>query len=104
MASWAAIPALSGFHYSAVDKSISFGPKEGNYFWSNGYAWGNCAISKNSRGNKVALSVVQGKLNLSSFALENFGKVFFKDELTIPAGSIANFELAPQGSVRIVNR
>jgi len=45
MANWAANLALSGFHYSAVDKSISFTDKPGNYFWSNGYAWGTAKVS-----------------------------------------------------------
>jgi hypothetical protein len=45
MASWGANLALSGFHYSAIDKSITFTDKPGNYFWSNGYAWGTAKIS-----------------------------------------------------------
>lgn len=38
MASWASIIAQSGFLYSAVDKSIKFTDKPGNYFWSTGSA------------------------------------------------------------------
>jgi hypothetical protein len=45
MASWAANLALSGFHYSAIDKSISFTDKPGNYFWSNGFAWGMAKVT-----------------------------------------------------------
>ncbi len=40
MASWAAVPALSGFHYSAIDKSIRWAQFDGTHFWSNGSAYG----------------------------------------------------------------
>lgn len=45
MASWGANLALSGFHYSTIEKSIAFTDKPGNNFWSNGYAWGTAKIS-----------------------------------------------------------
>uniref|UniRef100_A0A2B4RB04 Non-lysosomal glucosylceramidase n=1 Tax=Stylophora pistillata TaxID=50429 RepID=A0A2B4RB04_STYPI len=40
MASWAAVLAQSGFHYSGVDKKIQFTEKAGKYFWSNGFEIG----------------------------------------------------------------
>lgn len=69
MASWAAIPALSGFHYSGVNHSISFTATPGSYFWSNGSAWGTCRVTE----KEATLRVWKGSLDLTSFALE--GKV-----------------------------
>lgn len=93
MASWAAIPALSGFHYSAVDKTMSFTSRDGKYFWSNGYAWGECSIRKGNQDKNVELSVVHGpQLTLSRFSLQDYGSISFKDvPLTIPSGSRAKF-------------
>ena len=73
MASWAAVPALSGFAWDGVAKAMSFDPvvadaaKEGSYFWSNGDAWGTCRIGA---GAKTAeLAVLHGSLSLGSFRL-----------------------------------
>jgi uncharacterized protein (DUF608 family) len=60
MASWAANLALSGFHYSAMEKSISFTDKPGNYFWSNGYAWGVAKV----KNNGVEIRVDSGSIDL----------------------------------------
>jgi non-lysosomal glucosylceramidase len=93
MASWAATLALTEFRYSGVDKTMTFTCKDGKYFWSNGYAWGNCSINKNSRGTTVLLSVLHGELNLSKFSLGNGDSAAFKERLSIPAGSFARFEV-----------
>jgi hypothetical protein len=94
MASWAAVPALTGFHYSGVDKTMTFVPKEGRYFWSNGYAWGICSIRRNIRGMTVELSVLHGQLALSQFSLPGFGSLSFKEPLAIPTSSRAQFTVA----------
>ncbi len=93
MASWAAIPALSGFHYSAVDKTMTLTSKEGTYFWSNGYAWGTCSVSKMHNKYSVALSVLHGDLHLSRFSLENAGAITFRKGLAIAQNSQAMFAL-----------
>jgi len=69
MASWAAVLAYSGFNYSAVQKSLEFTANAGSYFWSNGSAWGTCKIE----GKKAELTVLMGKLQLSSFTLKGLG-------------------------------
>lgn len=48
MASWAALLALSGFGYSAVEQSITFAAcqQPTRVFWSNGSAWGACLVSR----------------------------------------------------------
>lgn len=45
MASWSLVLALSGFHYSGVDRSMHFTDRPGTYFWSNGASWGLCRVA-----------------------------------------------------------
>jgi non-lysosomal glucosylceramidase len=66
MASWASVIALSGFQYSAIDKSMTFTAKPGTYFWSNGSAWGTCKVSE----NKAELHVLSGEVELGRFTLK----------------------------------
>lgn len=75
MASWAAILALTGFHYSAVEKVMTFAPKIGRHFWSTGYAWGRCVISKVGEGYQVELMVQHGSLPLRSLRLTGKGEI-----------------------------
>ncbi len=91
MASWAAVLALTGFQYSGVDKAMTFAPKAGTYFWSNGYAWGSCALKRTRRGTSIELSVLHGQLTLSQFSLRDYGSTQFKEPVAIPAGSRAQF-------------
>jgi non-lysosomal glucosylceramidase len=62
MASWAAILALTGFHYSAIDKTMTFAAKLGLHFWSTGYAWGTCKITKRGKTLVPQLKVLSGQL------------------------------------------
>jgi len=73
MASWAAILAQSGFHYSGVDKYIAFTSKSGKYFWSNGYAWGVCEIENKSKVANMKFTVLFGTIELKEFRLKDFG-------------------------------
>ncbi|MCJ8329417.1 MAG: hypothetical protein HRT89_03885, partial [Lentisphaeria bacterium] len=65
MASWAAIPALSDFLYSAVEQSIQFTEKSGTYFWSTGSAWGNAIVTKTG----LKLTVEFGSIKIKSIQL-----------------------------------
>ncbi len=69
MASWAAVLALSGFHYSGVEKSMRFAAEEGVHFWSNGAAWGTCAIGKSGGEHQVEIEVLHGRLEIKAFRL-----------------------------------
>jgi hypothetical protein len=77
MASWAALLALSGFHYSGVDKVLSFAPKEGAYFWSNGSAWGICRLKQGKQSYEADLTVKRGVLEFQTFSLKGFGQKKF---------------------------
>lgn len=67
MASWSAIIALSGFHYSGVHKSMAITSQPGNYFWSNGYAWGTATVTRND----VTIEVLHGSLTLNTLTVGN---------------------------------
>ncbi|WP_018475058.1 GH116 family glycosyl-hydrolase [Echinicola pacifica] len=69
MMAWGGVLAISGFHYSAVDSSMSFTAKPGRYFWSNGHSWGSCEVKTNT----AILKVLYGELALKEFSLEGLG-------------------------------
>ena len=86
MASWAAVLAMTGFNYSGVTKTMTFAAKEGELFWSNGYAWGSCSLERTARGMNVDLSVLGGQVELSRFVLRGSGEMKFGEILLIRAG------------------
>ncbi|MEN6333209.1 MAG: GH116 family glycosyl-hydrolase [Phycisphaerales bacterium] len=94
MASWAAVLALTGFHYSGVDKSMALAPNEGTYFWSNGYAWGTCTMKRSGKKMDVALSVLSGDLTITKFDLTGHGSRAFEKPLQVSAGHRATFGVA----------
>ncbi|MHC4982442.1 MAG: GH116 family glycosyl-hydrolase [Planctomycetota bacterium] len=91
MASWAAVVALTGFSYSGVEKSMAFAAKPGTFFWSNGHAWGTCALKKAGKAMQVALSVTYGRLALKRFELRRFGAHKWARPLHLAAGKKARF-------------
>jgi hypothetical protein len=90
MASWAAVPALSGFSWDGRTKAIAFDPvgaavaDEGTYFWSNGDAWGTCRIG--AGGRTAELQVIHGSLSLNSFRLGNAPAKTFKAAKNLKEG------------------
>jgi non-lysosomal glucosylceramidase len=88
MSSWASIIALSGFHYSGVEKSVSFTYRPGNYFWSNGYAWGTC----NVENKKATLFVISGQISLKEFKIAEVGSVKMK-EVILKSGENKTFKI-----------
>jgi hypothetical protein len=75
MASWAAVIALPGFHYSGVTKRMTFAPKEGQFFWSTGYSWGQCTLQNDEDSFQIELYVKNGALNLETFELKGIGEI-----------------------------
>jgi len=93
MASWAAVPAMTGFHYSGVDKTMTFARQEGNHFWSNGDAWGVCTIERTGDSAKVTLAVLHGEVTLTEFCLTGLGARQFRDGLRIETDKQAQFQV-----------
>ena len=88
MAAWAAVPALSGFGWSAVEGAIRFAParRAARWFWSNGYAWGTCSQRRAAGRIKVELAVLHGSLSLRRLTLTGFGQVEWVRPRVLAAG------------------
>ena len=95
MASWAAVLALTGFHYSAVEKSVTFASKAGRHYWSNGYAWGTCEIASHERSMSLKFSVLHGSLTLQRFVLSGYGQVDFDPARAIREGETLRLRVWP---------
>ena len=94
MASWAAILALTGFHYSAVDGTIRFSAPAADcrHFWSSGYAWGSCALHPDNNGScGVEFTVMGGEIRFAEFALTGLGAVSFAHEQRVKKGDSLQF-------------
>ncbi|CAF3975253.1 unnamed protein product [Adineta steineri] len=68
MTSWTTLLAWSGFHYSAVTRTMEFGIRTGVFFWSNGYSWGSCWIVENR--TQAHLMVSYGSIEIEYFGLQ----------------------------------
>lgn len=64
MAAWSHVLAWTGFRYSAVTRTVTFGKREGTHFWSNGSAWGTCRIRRTKTGAAVQLKVLYGRIRI----------------------------------------
>ncbi len=80
MASWAAVLALTGFHFSGVEHRMQMAARAGKHFWSTGYAWGTCEMVPVEKGWVVSLAVMGGELSLRRFALTGAGEAEFGAE------------------------
>ena len=88
MVTWAAILALSGFQYSAVDQTIRFAaPREDcRHFWSTGYAWGSCALNPNGASCDVEFTVMGGRVAFAELTLSGLGAVRFDQPRALEKG------------------
>jgi non-lysosomal glucosylceramidase len=94
MASWSTILALSGFHYSAVDGTFFITSTPGQYFWSNGYSWGNASVSKGPRGGTtVKILVDYGKLDLHSVCVTGRSPARGQERVTLHEGETKEFSV-----------
>jgi uncharacterized protein (DUF608 family) len=85
MASWAAVLALTGFHYSGVTGAMTFAPRAGTHFWSTGAAWGTCALIRETGGWQVEIKVLGGTLRLRRFVLTDIGAADPGETRVLPA-------------------
>ena len=92
MASWSAIIAISEFNYSGVEGIFTITSKPGNYFWSNGYAWGNVEIVEAaSSSRQVKITVHSGELKLRSVVVKKLGAARLKKQITLAEGNAQTF-------------
>jgi len=93
MISWSSVLALTGFHYSGVNKEIKFGDITGKYFWSNGYSYGTVEISQQQGGRLMTLKVLNGDIDISKVTLVGFGSVSLAKTNSIQSGATASFKI-----------
>ncbi|MFC2159002.1 GH116 family glycosyl-hydrolase, partial [Acidobacteriota bacterium] len=91
MASWAGVLALTGFHYSAVERKMELKHTNGKHFWSNGYAYGTVKIEQKREGAAVELMVLNGNLDLKSFKLAGYGDINFERPISLGEGQTESF-------------
>ena len=91
MASWSAILALTGFHYSGVTGEMKFGDIKGKYFWSDGYAYGTVEISNSGKERSLTLNVLNGKIDISKMTITGFGSASLKKMTSIETGGKQSF-------------
>ncbi len=90
----ASVLALTGFQYSAVDNIMNFNVLNGEYFWSTGYAYGNIKQSGDEKNRKITINVLNGKIKLNQFVVNEFGKVKFEKLKQIATGDNKSFTIA----------
>lgn len=91
MASWSAVPALSGFQYSGVSGEIKFTDKPGRYFWSNGHSYGMAEISASGNNRVLTLQVLNGRLFVSKIILNGHGSIIIRKGKILQSGSRETF-------------
>lgn len=91
MTSWNAVLAWSGFRYSGVTETMTITSKPGTYFWSNGSAWGTCAVSRTNSTTNVSVSVLSGKLRLRRFTVQDAGTYQSAKTQEITEGKTVDF-------------
>ena len=99
MAAWAGILAYTGFRYSAVDHSMAFNPKDGEYFWSNGYRYGSATIKNQGNRKSLTLSALNGDLTLDRFILNGYGQIDFEEPRHVEPGQAITFEVEKTASL-----
>ena len=93
MIAWAATLALTGFQFSAVEKTMTFAVRNGTFFWSSGYAWGTCELHAQRESFRARLAVLHGQLELNEFRLREFGTYTFPRTRTIAADEQVEFKV-----------
>ena len=93
MAAWAATLALSGFPYSGVSQTLTVNAEPGTFFWSNGYAWGTIAKTKQADGLHVSLSVLSGALPCTSVVVAGYAPGKLRAGGLLSAGAVRELVL-----------
>ena len=93
MAAWAATLALSGFQYSGVSQTLTVNAEPGTFFWSNGYAWGTIAKTKQADGLHVSLSVLSGALPCTSVVVAGYAPGKLRAGGLLSAGAVRELVL-----------
>jgi len=104
MASWAAVIALTGFHYSGVTATLTFAGAERHtrMFWSTGDAWGTCEQRPTRSGTAVRLTVLHGTLRLKHLVLTGRGTLSLDRAVTIRSGQTREYKMKQEAAAKRV--
>jgi len=96
MASWAAVLALTGFHYSGVEYCLGFAASAQpvQYFWSNGDAWGTCRQKPSAGSIAIELVVLHGSLKIRKLELTGYGATELANMRTIKQGETLTLKVS----------
>jgi non-lysosomal glucosylceramidase len=94
MASWGAVLALTGFHYSGVDQEMRLAPNDGLAFWSNGYAYGTAEQRVAGTRRHVTITLLKGSLGIRTLELSGFGSASFEKPRLIREGESITVEVS----------
>jgi uncharacterized protein (DUF608 family) len=94
MASWAAVLALTGFHYSAVTGVFTMAARDGVSVWSTGDAWGTVTQAATPLGRQVLLKVLHGALTLRRVTIAGAGTATLIEPRTLREGDVWHEALA----------
>ena len=72
---------------------MSFNPRPGTYFWSNGYQYGQVEIQDTGSSRSVTLHSMSGSLSLDTFALNGYGQARFRKGKTFAEGEKVSFTI-----------
>jgi hypothetical protein len=86
MASWGAVLALTGFHYSAVEGRLTLAARPARSFWASGYAWGSFSVEPSPEEYRVRLDVAEGALRLARLRLQGQGEFSWRAPRQLAAG------------------
>jgi hypothetical protein len=97
MSSWAVLVALSGFHYSAVERQLKISPGVAvpNFrsFWSVPSGWGSYSRTIKNKQQKVRIEASEGKIALIRLSLARTQKVKGKNLVAQLGGEHVRFML-----------
>jgi len=106
MSTWALVVALSGFHYSGVDRKLTLTPRvraqNFSCFWSIPGGWGKFSQTISTASHAVEVSTLEGSMSVASLALGGNGKAARKNVSARLGQEALAASLREEGNLRLV--
>jgi hypothetical protein len=106
MSAWALIVALSGFHYSGVDRKLTLTPRTHTQnfrcFWSVPSGWGKFSQTITTASQAVEVETLEGSISVASLALARNGKAARKEVSARLGQEALAATLREEGKLRVV--
>jgi non-lysosomal glucosylceramidase len=106
MASWALLIALTGFHYSGVERRLTLAPRvrAQNFrsFWTIPSGWGRFSQTIGPANHRVEVQAEEGSMTLASLALAGNGKAVRKKVSAQLGSETISATLSEEGKYRVI--